>query len=419
MKRRELLKNSFYMAGGLWLSQLAVAQKAFTETTQLTSSGQSLKPHFLVQITLNGGWHTSLSVDPWISSTRLDEKDAFIEYRDDQVIRSGNISIGPAMESLKSYMPKMTIINGVYLSSSDNGHESAQIYTMSGKGNGQAGFFSVELEVANELTPFGVLKNKTLYTGSSAVLSSSLTQLDQLSSVSDFDFEMTNPNSAITQAMRSQTQNMNDIILYKNQIEDLKKTNPQITDGHKIAVSFKNNLAATCNYILSEGNLDTHANHEGTHLREQTKMWESVKSMLDSFKQIEFQNGQSMFDVTTFFISSDFSRTPALDASKGTNHNPMNNSVLLISPYLKSDSVFGASRVIPSAESANGKSYLIAQCVDLKTGEIIKTKADAKSRGTLLKPEHVIATLADAMGVQRNIFSAVLPEVPSIASLIK
>jgi hypothetical protein len=86
---------------------------------------------------------------------------------------------------------------------------------------------------------------------------------------------------------------------------------------------------------------------------------------------------------------------------------------------LKSNTVYGASRVIRAAESANGRSYLIAQCVDLKTGEVLKTKADAKLRGTLLKPEHVISTLADAMGVQRNIFSAIPPEVPSIQLLIK
>ena len=57
--------------------------------------------------------------------------------------------------------------------------------------------------------------------------------------------------------------------------------------------------------------------------------------------------------------------------------------------------------------------------VDLATGDIMTSKADAQKRGTLIRPENVIATLAESLKVQRNIFPPIGTDVTTIRNLLK
>ena len=149
MKRRDFLSSGMQLTGSLWLSQFLGAANAMAQTT--------LAPRFFVEIIVSGGWHTSLAMDPWLAATRLDEKDAFIEYREDQVIRNGNIALGPAMLSLNRFAPKMNIINGIFISATDGGHEAAEIYGTTGRGDGLAGTFAVEYELSRNASAMGIV----------------------------------------------------------------------------------------------------------------------------------------------------------------------------------------------------------------------------------------------------------------------
>ena len=415
MNRRELLKNGFCLTGGLWLSQLGLAQKA------LAATDNHQRPQFLVQLVLNNGWHTSLSVDPWILPQRLDEKDAFIEYLDNEVFRQGEINLGPAMASMQKFAPQLNIINGIFLSASDNGHSAAQIYSTTGKGSGEAASIAAEYALSKEKSILGVLSKGSLYKGSSAVPFTSVGDLKAISTDDSIDLEFRNPTSVISKALLSKRANLPKFTAMNEEIQKLAAQKITLNDGHYIAAAFKEGLANSSSYMVEadSGTLDSHSDHPGNHMRAQKNMWEQIANIISAFKEVEYEAGVSLFDLTTFFITSDFSRTPALDSSKGTNHNPLNNSAVIIGPGFKGNSTFGASRVVPSYESANGASYLIAQMVDLKTGEILKNKESAKTNGTLIRPETVIATLADALKIQRNIFSPVTEEEPSIKKLLK
>ena len=408
MKRRDFLQSGFSLTSGLWLSQFLIGNQAFANTDE------TVAPRFFVEISVSGGWHTNLAMDPWLAATRLDESDVFVEYRSDEVFRSGNIALGPAMKSLQSYASRMNIINGIFISPTDGGHQAAEIYGTTGRGDGTSGTFAVEYELYRDPSPLGVISSGNLYTGQSAVNSVNIFNLAGMTAEVNAELPFQNPTSPIAKAMQVQKNNLEKFKEFQKILALQKLTNPNLGNGYVAAAAFKSGLAATASLPLNEANLDTHANHPGTHLAGLTSMFDKLKNIFEAFEKTEYANGQSLFDLTTFYITSEFSRTPALDGSKGTNHNPLNNSAIIISPDFKGNQVFGASRVIPKAESANGTSYLVAQMVDMATGEIIKSKTDAEKRGTLIRPENVIATLAESLKVQRNIFPPIGADVTAI-----
>ncbi len=413
MKRRDFLQSGFSLTSGLWLSQFLIGNQAFANTDE------TVAPRFFVEISVSGGWHTNLAMDPWLAATRLDESDVFVEYRSDEVFRSGNIALGPAMKSLQSYASRMNIINGIFISPTDGGHQAAEIYGTTGRGDGTSGTFAVEYELYRDPSPLGVISSGNLYTGQSAVNSVNIFNLAGMTAEVNAELPFQNPTSPIAKAMQVQKNNLEKFKEFQKILALQKLTNPNLGNGYVAAAAFKSGLAATASLPLNEANLDTHANHPGTHLAGLTSMFDKLKNIFEAFEKTEYANGQSLFDLTTFYITSEFSRTPALDGSKGTNHNPLNNSAIIISPDFKGNQVFGASRVIPKAESANGTSYLVAQMVDMATGEIIKSKTDAEKRGTLIRPENVIATLAESLKVQRNIFPPIGADVTAIRQLLK
>ncbi len=413
MKRRDFLQSGFSLTSGLWLSQFLMGNQAYANTNETTA------PRFFVEISISGGWHTNLAMDPWLAETRLDESDVFVEYRSDEVFRSGNIALGPAMKSLQNYASKMNIINGIFVSPTDGGHQAAEIYGTTGRGDGTSGTFAVEYELYRDPSPLGVVSSGNLYTGQSAVNTVNILNLANMTAEVSPDLPFQNPTSPIAKAMQVQKNNLEKFKEFQRILATQKLTDPNLGNGQIAAAAFKSGLAATASLPLNEANLDTHSNHPGAHLTGLTAMFDKLKNILTAFEKTEYANGQSLFDLTTFYITSEFSRTPALDGSKGTNHNPLNNSAIIISPDFKGNQVFGASRVVPKAESANGTSYLVAQMVDLATGDIMKSKADAQKRGTLIRPENVIATLAESLKVQRNIFPPIGTDVTTIRNLLK
>lgn len=412
MKRRTFLKNGLLLTGGAFASQFMLPQRVF-------ASG-AVRPQFFLQITMSGGWHTSLSVDPWIKAVRPSEKDAFIEYRADEILKEGNLYFGPAMEAMRSYAAQMNIINGIYMSSTDSGHQANEIYMNSGSGSGHYGVLVVEHELVDQEYPLGVLTNTSVYSGGSAVTSSQVALLQNLSPAANTASPFDNLDSPVVKAQKILVENAQKITDYNQARKNLESQGITLTDGHSVALAYRHGLAANAYLSLAgTGNLDTHASHEFAHKDVQTQNWNQIAETLNAFKQVEWESGVSIYDLTTFYITSEFSRTPALNAAKGTDHNPLNNSAVIIGPGFKGNTTFGASRLVTGAESANGTSYLIGSMVDLQSGEIITNKDDAKAKGHLIKPETIIATLAEGLGIQRNIFPVVTQQEQAIRKILK
>ncbi len=147
--------------------------------------------------------------------------------------------------------------------------------------------------------------------------------------------------------------------------------------------------------------MDSHTSHEGNHLRAQKSAWEAVAKIFEIFKDTPYGQG-SLFDATTFVVTSEFSRTPFLNGAKGKDHNVHTNSVLVCGPSIRTGKVVGGSRVIPPQK---GASYLttrhVARPMNFSTGRALTTEEMVAYAGTnrdvrLIFPEDVMATVTEA-----------------------
>ncbi|CAN5950111.1 unnamed protein product [Sphagnum jensenii] len=142
-----------------------------------------LDGYFLL-ITVEGGWDTTLSLDPWSSSERPAESDLYLEYSRSDLVDFGPLGpLGPAAQALKPWAQKMALLRGMVMSTVDNGHVILRKYAMTGDSGSLRGDFPVELAAAWPDTMLGVLSNHEVYSGVRdvrVVNASQLASLDRL-----------------------------------------------------------------------------------------------------------------------------------------------------------------------------------------------------------------------------------------------
>ncbi len=109
---------------------------------------------------------------------------------------------------------------------------------------------------------------------------------------------------------------------------------------------------------------------------------------------------------------SEWSRTPALNAAKGKDHNPFTNSVLLAGRGIRGGSVVGASKLIPRKKTGTGMPDLIAAPYDYKAQKI----ATGPEGASFIYPENVIQTVGQIFGNPEN-FNPVPKTTPAIPGI--
>jgi uncharacterized protein (DUF1501 family) len=167
--------------------------------------------------------------------------------------------------------------------------------------------------------------------------------------------------------------------------------------------------------------LDSHSDHEKNHLEAQTSAWTNVAEIFSIFKNLQYKNtGKSLFDMTTFAVVSEFSRTPALNASKGKDHNPLTNSVLLAGKNIVGGETVGASRLISRQQSKTNQSKHVSLPIDYTTGDVATTRKQADlANFNYITPDRVVGTIASAIGVDVNRFKSVDMTLPILPKVIK
>ena len=111
---------------------------------------------------------------------------------------------------------------------------------------------------------------------------------------------------------------------------------------------------------------------------------------------------------------SEFSRTPALNAAKGKDHNPMTNSALLAGYGIKGGTVAGASRLVTRRQTATGFPDHIARPYNFKTRKLATSPAGA----SFFFPENVVQTVGKIYRSPVG-FTPVAASVPPILDIIK
>ena len=142
------------------------------------------------------------------------------------------------------------------------------------------------------------------------------------------------------------------------------------------------------------------------------KIWTDVADLFSLFKKVPYKEG-SLFDYTTFMVSCEFSRTPALNAAKGKDHNPMTNSILLAGKNIQGGKTVGKSRIIPKIKSKTGNPEHYAWPFNFKEGKL----AEGPENASFFYPENVVRSIGkvfkDPVGFTP--VSEAVPPIPGIA----
>ena len=373
---------------------------------------QDGRPQFFVLIMVDGGMDTTLGLDPRTHQNGEDQKDIFIEYRPEQIIQSGNLRLGPAALALKDHAKDFSIINGVNMRR-DAGHESNREYLASGSGDGKKPFLPVEsAHYLKNLGPAGILQlNASVRLGNYEFTTTDLQQTfnDSQSSEKNSDEYLENLSDSIS-AYESAVLSYKEISGPLKIIgTELMSENPnvqlsQISKEKVIAKMFQKKLSFQAVVSIRGNNLDTHSNHAGEdgvpgpHWTNQAKVWANVAEYFTLFKNTKFAEG-SLFDYTTFMVVTEFSRTPFLNNSKGKDHNPLTNSVLLAGPQFKAGQVIGGSHVIRRSDKSVASH--IGTPIDYTTGKLIQVGDVSYKKNksiNFIYPENIARTVMQSFG---------------------
>ncbi|QDK45668.1 hypothetical protein DOM22_11175 [Bdellovibrio sp. ZAP7] len=407
MNRRHFLKNSASLFALSGLSQLMPAM-----SWALQSQDQ-----YLLTFHLSGGADVSLGLEPWTAEQRPLETDYFIEYGINDLVRVGNVIYGPAMARIQNVLNDFSVIRGVFLSESDNGHPAAE--AMMRTGNGSNKFPDLAIEFAamhDEDDNFGVISSSPLSIADRIVNQYSISDLASMSGSNGLN-SGTSRGGALDRAREELIRKSGQIAKFVQLRDKIVADTKAPSDIAAIAASFATGVSRSASY-RSNTDLDTHSEHVKNHLTKQADLWDQFAMMVKVLKSVPTADGQTLFDKTTIIAFSEFARTPALNEAKGKDHNPLTNSVLVSGPGFKKNTAIGGSRIVNRRVSGSGMPYHVAVPVDFTTGRVA-TRRDEFSMGEMITPENVMATVADSLGLSRAMFGCARQNTKSIRGVLK
>jgi hypothetical protein len=424
MNRRLFIKSA--SATGL----LHAMPDFFGGNSVFASTQPADENHFFVFIRVPSGWDVTLSLDPQVHKNSSSQTDMFIEYRPEDIIVKDNLRFGPALKPLAPHMKDVAIINGILMNTADNGHDASLLYISTGDGAGNAPSLPVEIANSTDCGPLGVVFSGNVQTLDRKIM---VTTVDSVLNIKDFVrlqslegfFKNVNRDSDLSGSLKSLINNSHitdrltkNLSERENKFEQSSDMN--LRDGHIIASAFLSGASNSAQIDIF-ADLDSHSNHEGEHLNTQLQAWQTISDIFNIFKSTEYGNsGETLFSRTTFAVVSEFSRTPALNSSKGKDHNPLTNSVLLAGRNIVGGKSIGASHLITRAQSRLGQPQHVALPIDYSTGELALTKKKAEAPNfRFITPDRVVATIATAIGVDRNKFKSTSLEGPVLQRVIK
>lgn len=406
MNRRDFFKSS----------GAALAYSSLSSLVPLFARAAPSQDQYLLVYEMGGGWDVSLSLDPWTASERPDPSDYFLEYTPNDLFSVGNVIYGPAMSEIKNVLSEFSVIRGVFIAPSDSGHGGALNMMRSGNG-GKHPDLLIDFASLNSEQNLGVLSRSALFPSDLKVTTYSIDDLNG-SRGQDADSILIKGAGAMARARRATFNLASKFKTFNEMRSQLIGTNTSDVDLQRIASISAALHAGLSNSALFEStlNLDTHSNHEKNHLTQQAMGWQNLAKVVNVLKQTPAKDGQSIFDKTTIVVYSEFSRTPMLNTAKGKDHNPLLNSVLVSGPGFKKGVSVGGSRIVTKVNSKTDTPYHIAVPCDFETGAPIFDR-DNFAQGAMISPENLMATIADGMGLDRNIFRCARPTTPGIKAI--
>ena len=374
------------------------------------------KKKFFVLIRAQFGWDVTLGLDPQVMPAGCDENDIFIEYRPEDILsnQSGSLRLAPAAAAMMPYANSMAIINGVFMSDSNVDHGRNLNYATAGTPNDGAPSLAIDVASHSDVGRFGVIFDQDLSSGDNpTVMTTTFNNLQSLASGGSLGAIRSfltglGGNDAYAKAQATFLNGDKEIGELKKALA-AKQANANQNQSSSQSQSASNGFLAACGFasgcanqaqITIQENLDTHSDHPVNHMKAQTSVWTQIAAICELFKSVPVgTDGSSVFDQTTFMVVSEFSRTPALDASKGKNHNPLTNSVLLLGNGVRGGQVAGKSHLISRTRTTDGASRHVASLYNYQTGAVAQTRVEATQKEfDFIRPENIAATVRQIAG---------------------
>ena len=134
------------------------------------------------------------------------------------------------------------------------------------------------------------------------------------------------------------------------------------------------------------GGLDSHngTQWQQTHGPQQETGFNAVATLVDHLESTPYDAQSTWLDHTTIIGFSEFSRTPVLNISGGRDHH-ITNSCFLIGGGVRGGQVIGASTNVA----------MQSQNINLDTGL-------PDQGGEVIRPEHVLRSLFDEIGIDEG-----------------
>tara|TARA_B110001454_G_C12723312_1_gene436646 strand:+ start:62309 stop:63406 length:1098 start_codon:yes stop_codon:yes gene_type:complete len=344
---------------------------------------------------MDAGWDTTLMTEAWNFATTPDPKKIFIEYSANDTLKFGNGFVGPTMAPVQKYFPRMTIFNGVMMSPVEVGHPSPATFAVSGASDGSEPSYVCQfMDLYYRNQSASIIANATVET---AGRNYKIVTSDNISSISSFTASGTMAAAGKSGIISNSYSTLSKVSMQLNQIAQEYKTQLSAVTDTNVSNLVKGFLSQVypAAFIRLSGSLDTHSDHANTHKKSLVENFQTIAKYLDALSTIQYKNsGKSLLDLTTVVVSSDFTRTPALNVSGGKDHNPFSNSMIVMSPKLKPEVIVGRSRLLDPQYSPIGVSVLVGMPLSTQTLQPMM----AEKETAMLTPSVIFASLMDANG---------------------
>ncbi len=440
LPRRTFLKASLGTVSFPLFSELAAADHTQTE----------LSPHFLMIFMTPGGMDATYTFDARpleLTTASLLQNYLGVEPALFTGSNGQNCLMTSCVQSLLPHLDRFSVLNGVVMDPSANSHGENQAFLLTGDVFGGTSLFQQLSEQTHQLmnlakiTP-GYFEGESRIHTKAAIDASPkavkmLAEQYQLALRTQEDIELNNdinhlmglrrfPSGGFKAAHDLLLQGFGKIPLLTEKLgsltpEDSGESNV-VGDVAAIYQFFKGGLA-TCGFYkfdtdLSEDlNLDVHDPGSAKKMPQVAKkVAEEIAAAIEYMKTTAFDEQNSLLDVTTVLIGSEFSRTMrqmnvAID-NTGTDHNPLTNTFLMGGKGIKGGLVLGESDFASSTEALSGahlqldknKMSIMGRPFDYTTGRSSQKKPPEYLRTDYLSSQSVVNSIFEVFHVKKSIY---------------
>jgi len=375
--------------------------------------------HYFVHIQTVGGMDAPHGLDPQIRLQNIDQKDLFLDLKAGAPEQRGNVLLGAAAHPMLPFADEICVINGIHMRE-DLQHLPLNLFITKGDAR-YPNAFALRLvtdfldENPRVISNFPLL-NEGIKISSLDVDSATapflqtpgfrldVTNLHGMgalkSAVVDYlDFSSKAP--AVTEAL-AQVQSLMQALEFDPEFEKNQNFTKTIMWATTLlSQDLARGAVIRLDRSATDFALDTHEKFAGNHVRVQKEIWEYVARIFKLFKSIQVGN-ETLYDRTTFLVTSEMSRTPYLNGRDGKDHNPLTTSFLLAGAGVRGNQVIGGSRLVTRALTKSNSLH-IARPLDYVTGEVLSDALLAQPmekwgpHANHIYVENVVATLARAL----------------------